>query len=729
MRSELASEGLLFFTFRELRCAIGTVKTLSSEQSPPSSTSSSKFSPARVLSRAETIHFSLPYELPDDVNCATVVVTLNNEIKGGSGDAHDAPRVTPTAMRQFCSRFGEVASVMQTDAHSRNKFFVEFNDCRVVSAAVSALASMQFSFNNGPITAVRAASPTLDVSKIQRFQECVEQLSALGPMRGGKARPKSFSSSSTSILTSPTSSVASSLNASFLEAPSSSSSTATAVGSAKSPSSGSPTLDPTAAAGTSAMNDERMWSRTIGGGRVRSSSMYASVTSSSLDDDDGVSADRFRAMSASFGRNSYSMSSSQLTCATYPPAHRNGSSRQFIDEHYADYDGDVTKEDSNQFSHHYPHDKAPLQPRTRVDPSASLMVSSSFMSATKFTPMNARAGDDQPYPQHYRPSNHPATGYAYHQYGSGNTPVRPLPGQGRHDQGTGEFCLSIDRVASGEDARTTLMIRNIPNKYTQQMLLAEINQRHRGQYDFFYLPIDFKNKCNMGYAFINFMEAHSIISFYREFDGQKWTNFNSEKVCAISYARLQGKQAMIARFQNSSLLEKHESYRPLVFVSSGPNRGRPEHFPTPKMPTNAPYRKHQSPPPTLFGASPYHHHQHQHHDELFAGDMGGARAAAYLAHHSQQPLQYHPNQQQYYQQQPNVLVVDPHQAQAFIAAQVAAAAAIAPVRANYRGMYEDPRYQHHQQQQYQQQQRRPNAYESFERRQAQGFSGRPRYSS
>ncbi|KAJ8533443.1 hypothetical protein ON010_g13809 [Phytophthora cinnamomi] len=66
------------------------------------------------------------------------------------------------------------------------------------------------------------------------------------------------------------------------------------------------------------------------------------------------------------------------------------------------------------------------------------------------------------------------------------------------------------------------------------MLLAEINRNHRGNYDFFYLPIDFKNKCNMGYAFINFIEAAHIEAFHKEFDGQKWTNFNSEKVCAIS---------------------------------------------------------------------------------------------------------------------------------------------------------------------------------------------------
>jgi len=35
------------------------------------------------------------------------------------------------------------------------------------------------------------------------------------------------------------------------------------------------------------------------------------------------------------------------------------------------------------------------------------------------------------------------------------------------------------------------MIRNIPNKYTQKMLLEEIDEIFKGLYDFFYLPIDF----------------------------------------------------------------------------------------------------------------------------------------------------------------------------------------------------------------------------------------------
>ena len=35
------------------------------------------------------------------------------------------------------------------------------------------------------------------------------------------------------------------------------------------------------------------------------------------------------------------------------------------------------------------------------------------------------------------------------------------------------------------------MIKNIPNKYTQSMLLEKIDIKHKDNYDFFYLPIDF----------------------------------------------------------------------------------------------------------------------------------------------------------------------------------------------------------------------------------------------
>jgi hypothetical protein len=41
------------------------------------------------------------------------------------------------------------------------------------------------------------------------------------------------------------------------------------------------------------------------------------------------------------------------------------------------------------------------------------------------------------------------------------------------------------------DGRTTIMIRNIPNKYTQEMLLERFEENHKKKFDFFYLPIDY----------------------------------------------------------------------------------------------------------------------------------------------------------------------------------------------------------------------------------------------
>ncbi|KAJ0989222.1 hypothetical protein J5N97_007578 [Dioscorea zingiberensis] len=127
-----------------------------------------------------------------------------------------------------------------------------------------------------------------------------------------------------------------------------------------------------------------------------------------------------------------------------------------------------------------------------------------------------------------------------------------------------QYQLDLEKIKSGEDTRTTLMIKNIPNKYTAKMLLSAINENHKGTYDFLYLPIDFKNKCNMGYAFVNMLSPLHVISFYQTFNGKKWEKFNSEKVASLAYARIQGTPALIAHFQHSSLMNEDKKCRPIL---------------------------------------------------------------------------------------------------------------------------------------------------------------------
>jgi len=117
-------------------------------------------------------------------------------------------------------------------------------------------------------------------------------------------------------------------------------------------------------------------------------------------------------------------------------------------------------------------------------------------------------------------------------------------------------------------------------RYTQRMLLAEFTECGHGsdKIDFLYLPIDFKNKCNRGYAFVNFVDFSDIYTFYDKYNGQSWKVFNSEKVCQITYARIQGKAGMLKRFENSALMEKDPEYRPIVFVSHGPRKGQLEGY-------------------------------------------------------------------------------------------------------------------------------------------------------
>ena len=83
------------------------------------------------------------------------------------------------------------------------------------------------------------------------------------------------------------------------------------------------------------------------------------------------------------------------------------------------------------------------------------------------------------------------------------------------------------------------MIRNIPIKYTETMLLEEI-ESFKDKFDCLYLPYDFEKGGNKGYAFINFIHPFHILLFNEKFQNKTWLRFESKKICELNSANFQG---------------------------------------------------------------------------------------------------------------------------------------------------------------------------------------------
>jgi hypothetical protein len=99
--------------------------------------------------------------------------------------------------------------------------------------------------------------------------------------------------------------------------------------------------------------------------------------------------------------------------------------------------------------------------------------------------------------------------------------------------------INLDEIAMGKDKSTTVMIRNIPIKYTDKILNDDLIE-FKGKYNCLYMPYDYEKNGNKGYAFINFVNPLHILYFYEKFNGRKWDQFESNKICELNCAHFQG---------------------------------------------------------------------------------------------------------------------------------------------------------------------------------------------
>ncbi|KGO63662.1 RNA recognition motif 2 [Penicillium italicum] len=148
-------------------------------------------------------------------------------------------------------------------------------------------------------------------------------------------------------------------------------------------------------------------------------------------------------------------------------------------------------------------------------------------------------------------------------------------------QTSAEHAINLDRIRQGLDVRSTVMIRNIPNKITSDQLKSILDESSYGKYDFLYLRMDFTHRCNVGYAFMNFGDAIDIVNLVHARQGKTWPDCISEKRAEISYATLQGKEALVNKFRNSNVMTRPHEERPRLFHIDGPRAGTEAAFPGP----------------------------------------------------------------------------------------------------------------------------------------------------
>lgn len=113
---------------------------------------------------------------------------------------------------------------------------------------------------------------------------------------------------------------------------------------------------------------------------------------------------------------------------------------------------------------------------------------------------------------------------------------------------------------------TTMMLRNIPNQFTQFALRQEIDSAgFADSYNFFYLPMDTKNQKNVGYAFVNFLKSSDATRFFEAFSGYRFNRHRSRKLGEVAPAYIQGLEKNLLYLQDKVVRNGHHS--PIVVIA------------------------------------------------------------------------------------------------------------------------------------------------------------------
>lgn len=175
-------------------------------------------------------------------------------------------------------------------------------------------------------------------------------------------------------------------------------------------------------------------------------------------------------------------------------------------------------------------------------------------------------------PKEFEESSFPAT-QQLQQYMYYMVPVTQVfAGSDVMSEGAERCCQAVTAVSAEPmfrtpaefENKTTVMIRNLPFRYSQDMLVKDLNESgFTDAFDFVYLPMNSKTDSSKGYAFVNFSSAACSWNCKIAFEGRPMMQYGSDKVLSVVPAAVQGYEANYEHFAGKRVSRSCRAWRPL----------------------------------------------------------------------------------------------------------------------------------------------------------------------
>jgi hypothetical protein len=146
-------------------------------------------------------------------------------------------------------------------------------------------------------------------------------------------------------------------------------------------------------------------------------------------------------------------------------------------------------------------------------------------------------------------------------------PCDERSGSSSHDRQVKKLGSQTRAKPKRQDAVTTVMIQNIPNRLSQRMLVADLTRSEFcNTFDFCYAPTDFKTRLNKGFAFVNFSSPAHAESFKQIWDNSRRFGVkDSEASLRVTPAAVQGLDANLRALQKGKKARiRCPDFRPYV---------------------------------------------------------------------------------------------------------------------------------------------------------------------